>query len=72
MVLKAWRIVVTKWLLLLPLIIVLVACNKSNKSSFKVFASPEDASTALMEAAKSGDQNALPAIFLEFYRPLIN
>jgi hypothetical protein len=28
-----------------------------------VFASPEDASTALMEAAKSGDQNALLAIF---------
>jgi hypothetical protein len=28
-----------------------------------VFASPEDASTTLMEAAKSGDQNALLAIF---------
>jgi len=48
---------------LLPLIIVLAACNRSNKPSFRVFASPEDASTALMEAAKSEDQNALLAIF---------
>jgi hypothetical protein len=63
MLLKTCRIVVTKWLLLLPLIIVLAACNNSNKPSFRVFASPDDASTALMEAAKSGDQNALLAIF---------
>ena len=63
MLLKACRIVVTKWLPLLPLIIVFAACSKSNKPSFRVFASPEDASTALMEAAKSGDQNALLAIF---------
>src|SRR6266481_736288 len=63
MLLKACRIVVTKSLPLLPLIIVLAACNKSNKPSFRVFASPEDASTTLMEAAKSGDQNALLAIF---------
>jgi Protein of unknown function (DUF2950) len=63
MLLKACRIVVTEWLPLLPLVIVLVGCNESNKLSFRVFASPEDASTALMEAAKSGDQNALLAIF---------
>jgi hypothetical protein len=63
MLLKACRIVVTKCLPLLPLIIVLAACNKSNKPSFRVFASPEDASTALLEAAKSGDQNAALAIF---------
>jgi hypothetical protein len=63
MLLKACRIVVTKWLPLLPLIIVFAACNNSNKPSFRVFASPEDASTALKEAAKSGDQNALLAIF---------
>jgi hypothetical protein len=63
MLLKACRIVVTKWLPLLPLIIVFAACNNSNKPSFRVFASPEDASTALIEAAKSGDQNALLAIF---------
>ena len=63
MLLKAYRIVVTKWLPLLPLIIVLAACNNSNKPTFRVFASPEDASTALMEAAKSGDLNAALAIF---------
>jgi hypothetical protein len=63
MLLKACRIVVTEWLPLLPLVIVLVGSNESNKLSFRVFASPEDASTALMEAAKSGDQNALLAIF---------
>ena len=63
MLLNSCRIVVRKWLPLLPLIIVLAACNKSNKPSFRVFTSPEDASTALMEAAKSRDQNALLAIF---------
>jgi len=63
MLLKARRVVVAKWMPLLPLIIVLAACNQSNKPSFRVFASPEDASTALMEAAKSEDQNALLAIF---------
>jgi hypothetical protein len=63
MFLKACRIVVTKWLPLLPLIVVLVACNNSNKPSFRVFASPEDAGTTLLEAAKSGDQNAALAIF---------
>jgi Protein of unknown function (DUF2950) len=50
--------------LLLPALIVsLVACSKPNKPSAKAFASPEDAGTALMEAAKSGDQNAALAIF---------
>jgi len=63
MLLKARRVVVAKWMPLLTLIIVLAACNQSNKPSFRVFASPEDASTALMEAAKSEDQNALLAIF---------
>jgi hypothetical protein len=63
MLLKACRIVVTKWLPLLPLIIVLASCNNSTKPSFRLFASPEDAGTALLEAAKSGDQNAALAIF---------
>jgi len=64
MLLKACRMVVAKWVLLLPLIMVLAACNKSaDKPTFKVFASPDDAGTALLEAAKSGDQNALLAIF---------
>jgi Protein of unknown function (DUF2950) len=53
----------TTRLLLLMLIIALAACNKSEKSSFKVFTSPEDAGNALLEAVKSGDQNAILAIF---------
>jgi hypothetical protein len=63
MLLETRRIVVKKCLPLLSLIIVLAACNKSNKPSFRVFASPEHAGTALLEAARSGDQNALLAIF---------
>lgn len=63
MLFNSCRIFVRKWLPLLPLIIVLAACNKSNKPSFRVFTSPEDAGTALLEAANSGDQNAALAIF---------
>ncbi|MFY9843686.1 MAG: DUF2950 domain-containing protein [Terriglobales bacterium] len=48
---------------LLALIMLLAACNKSDKPAIKVFASPDDAGNGLMEAAKSGDQNAVLAIF---------
>jgi len=48
---------------LLALLILLAACTKSEKSSFRTFASPDDAGSALLEAAKSGDQNAVLAIF---------
>jgi hypothetical protein len=57
------RIAVTAGLIVLALIISLGACSKSEKPSNKVFASPEDAGNALLEAAKSGDQNAVLAIF---------
>lgn len=63
MLLNACKIVSTKWLPLLPLILVLAACNNVHKPSFRTFASPEDAGTALLEAAKSGDQNAALTIF---------
>jgi Protein of unknown function (DUF2950) len=70
MLVKTRRILVTAQLLLLALIITLVACSKSDKTSAtadkpaaKVFASPEDAGNALLEAAKAGDQNAALAIF---------
>jgi hypothetical protein len=49
--------------ILLALIIPLAACKKSDKPLFKVFASPDDAGNGLLDAAKSGDQNALLAIF---------
>jgi hypothetical protein len=57
------RAAVANWLILLAPIILLVACSKPEKPSFRVFASPDDAGTALLDAAKSGDQNALLAIF---------
>jgi hypothetical protein len=63
MSLKTHRIVVTTRLLVLSLIISFAACNKSDNPSPRVFASPDDAGNALLEAAKSGDPNAIPAIF---------
>ena len=61
---KIQRIPAVVQLLFLTLIIPLVACNKAAETpSMKVFASPDDAGSALVEAAKSGDQNALLAIF---------
>ena len=69
MSLEARRIAVKARLILLALIILIAACSKSEKPSvsekpsFKVFASPDDAGNALLEAAKSGDQNAVLAIF---------
>jgi len=63
---KSHRNAFTIWLLLLTIILPLAACRKSetpDKPSIKVFASPDDASSALLAAAKSGDQNAILAIF---------
>jgi Protein of unknown function (DUF2950) len=58
------RIAPTPWLILLSLIILLAACNKkAEKPSIRVFASPDEAGNTLLEAAKSGDQNAVLAIF---------
>jgi hypothetical protein len=50
-------------LIVLALIISLAACSKSDKPSYRVFASPDDAGNGLLEAAKSGDQNAVLAVF---------
>jgi len=63
MSLKARRISFAARFLLLALMIPLAACNKTDKVSAKVFASPDAAGDALLEAAKSGDQNALLAVF---------
>jgi hypothetical protein len=49
--------------LLLGLIIPLVACSKSEKPSVRAFASPDEAGNAVVEAAKSGNQSAVLAIF---------
>jgi len=60
---KTRRIAVTIRFLLLALIFPLAACSKSDKPSYRVFASPDDAGSGLLEAAKSGDQKAVLAIF---------
>ncbi len=61
---KALRIIVSRSRLLpLVLIIPLAACSKPEKPSTGVFASPDEASSALRAAVKPGDQNALLAIF---------
>jgi hypothetical protein len=57
------RISITALFLLLALIVPLVGCSTSGKSSFKVFSSPDAAGDGLLDAAKSGDQNAILAIF---------
>jgi hypothetical protein len=57
------RVAVTTQFILLALVVFLAACSKSDKPTFRVFASPEDAGNGLLDAAKSGDQNAVLSIF---------
>lgn len=58
------KVLPAAWLLPVALIIFLSACNKQGeKPSLRVFASPDEASNALLEAAKSGDENAVLGIF---------
>jgi hypothetical protein len=66
MLLKHRRFAFTTRLLFLAFVVPLSACKKSEnpeKPSIAVFASPDDASNALLAAAKSGDDNAILAIF---------
>jgi hypothetical protein len=50
-------------LVILVLVISVVGCKKSEKNAASEFASPAEAGNALLQAGKSGDQNALLAIF---------
>ena len=63
MLLNATTLAFAPRLGLLAAVILLAACNRSDRSSVKVFDSPDSAGNALRDAAKSGDQNALLAIF---------
>jgi hypothetical protein len=63
MSLKTHRIAVAIALLLLALIIQFAGCSKPNQPSFRTFATPDDAGSALLGAATSGDHNAVLAIF---------
>jgi len=62
MMLKTYRFALVTRLLLLALLLSLTACTKSDKSSAQGFQSADDAGNALLQAAKSGDQNALLAV----------
>ena len=59
------RTVATNWLLFLAVAISLslVSCRKSQKPSYRVFASPDLAGTALLDAGKSGNESEILAIF---------
>ena len=59
------RILTKNWSVFVGLAIVLsaVGCQKTEKPSIRVFASPDQAGDALVQAGKSGDQEALVAIF---------
>jgi hypothetical protein len=66
MSLKHRKIAFTIRFLILAFVVPLAACKKSEnpeKPSMTVFVSPDDASNALVAAAKSGDENAVLAIF---------
>lgn len=62
MSLKTCRPVLMTQLLLVGLLLCLTACTKSDKPSAQAFASADDAGNALLQAAKSGDQDAVLAI----------
>jgi hypothetical protein len=68
---KTHRISIAIRLPLLALVITLAACTKAEKPSLKTFASPDDAGSALLEAAKSGDQNAALPIFGADSKPIL-
>jgi hypothetical protein len=71
------KLLFTRQILLLTVLLPLVACKESEKpsttaSSLSVFASPDDAGNALLTAAKSGDKNVLMTIFGTASPGLIN
>jgi len=53
----------TSGLALLAILALVVGCSKSTKPSYQVFASPDNASDGLATSAKSGDPNAVVAVF---------
>ncbi len=57
------RLQITTLLILLAAIISFVGCNNAAKPSLTTFTSPDEAGKGLLDAAKTGDQNALSAIF---------
>src|SRR5271154_5139280 len=70
---QVWRISVSRAtrranvlcrLIPLAIVILIAGCSKSSaKPSYQTFASPDDAGNGLLTAAKSGDPNAVIAVF---------
>jgi hypothetical protein len=54
---------ITSRVFLLPILILFVGCHKSDKPSYQIFASPDDAGNGLLTAAKSNDLNTIVAVF---------
>jgi hypothetical protein len=63
MSLNVRRISLPAWIVVLALLVLFVSCKKADTPSYKVFATPDDAGNALVQAAKSGDPNEVLAIF---------
>jgi len=63
MVLKPRKPFLNAQLLLLALVILIASCHKSEQSSIKAFATPDDAANAVITAIKAGDHDTLLAIF---------
>jgi Protein of unknown function (DUF2950) len=66
------RIAVATSSLLLSLMIFLAACTRSDKPAIRTFSSPDDSGNALLQAAKSGDENSLLAIFGSDSKPILS
>jgi hypothetical protein len=56
-------IAIASCLITLAIVILFAGCSKTAKTSYQAFASPDDASNGLVAAAKSGDPNAVIAVF---------
>ena len=63
MSLSVRKVSLPTWIVILGLVVLFVSCKKADAPSYKVFANPEDAGNALLQAAKSGDQNEVLAVF---------
>ena len=57
------KFTVTNGLIFVVLIVLFTGCNKSETPTIGSFSSPDEAGNVLLAAAKSGDQNAVLAIF---------
>ena len=60
---RGTTIATTSRVILLAILILFVGCHKSDKASYQVFASPDDAGSGLLTAAKTGDPNTILAVF---------